>query len=245
MTEKEKVNLPLKHLKIEPLTRRQIHETAMERVHFISKEFTDGFNFLQHYPKSVTIFGGTHFKESDGYYAQARSLGGRIAKDLGYSVLTGGGPGIMEAANRGAFENDGKSLGLTIELPNHQIQNEFLTNHLNFHYFFSRKVCMVFSAEAYIFFPGGFGTFDEFFELITLVQTGKIEKVPVVLVGVDFWTPFQEVMKNEMLSRGTIDDSDLKLYTITDNEDEIIEIIKSAPVRKSIVFKHGDEEELK
>ncbi len=242
MPEKQIVNLPVRELQIEPLTKEEIHKTARERVDFISKEFTAGFNFLENYPKLVTIFGGEKFKETDPEYIKARSLGGRIVNELGYSVMTGGGPGIMEAANRGAFEAGGESLGLTIELPQRQIQNLYLTRNLNFHYFFSRKVCLAFSAEAYVFFPGGFGTFDEFFELVTLIQTGKIEKIPMIMVGSDFWNSLYEFMKKELLGRETIDPSDLDLFKITDDEDEIINVIRNAPVRKVEEFKHSQSE---
>jgi len=115
-----------------------------------------------------------------------------VVKELSYPIFTGGGPGIMEGANRGALEAGGKSFGLTIELPHEQSTNPYLTKHLDFYYFFSRKVCMTFSAEAFIFFPGGVGTLDEFFEILTLVQTGKIEKLPIVLVGVEFWSKLDE-----------------------------------------------------
>lgn len=244
-TDKPIVNLPVRRLKIEPLTKDELQEITRERVHFISNEFTDGFGFLQDYPKSVTIFGGEHFKETDEDYKKAQTLAGRIVKELGYSILTGGGSGIMEAANRGAFEAGGQSLGLTIELPKHQIQNLYLTQNINFHYFFSRKVCLAFAAEAYVFFPGGFGTLDEFFEIITLIQTGKIEKVPVILVGTTFWHSVYVLMQKEMLSRGTIDAEDLNLYTITDNEEEILEIIRNAPLRDSVRFKHSEDEQKK
>lgn len=221
-----------------PLTLNELHETAQERVHLISKEFSDGFSFLQKYPKSVTFFGGSRFRENDPEYMAARSLAGRIVKELNYSIFTGGGPGIMEAANRGAFENEGQSLGMTIELAHAQVKNEYLTDNLDFYYFFSRKVCMSFSAEAYIFFPGGFGTLDEFFEIVTLVQTGKIEKMPIILVGEKFWKPMNEMMAQQLLAKGTIDKEDLDIYTITDNEDEVISIIKNAPVRNGIKFTH-------
>ena len=234
------VNIPEKQLPTKPLTRKELHDTAVERVSLISKEFTDGFKFLRNYPKSVTVFGGSHFRESDPEYIKARSLTYRIANELEYSILTGGGPGIMEAANRGAFEAGGKSLGLTIELPEQQVQNPYLTKNLFFHYFFSRKVCLSFSAEAYLFFPGGFGTMDEFFEILTLVQTRKIEKVPIILIGADYWSHLDALMKEEMLSRGTIDLHDLTLFKITDNEDEIMEIIRSSPVRNGIQFNHKD-----
>ncbi|MFZ2621358.1 MAG: TIGR00730 family Rossman fold protein [Minisyncoccia bacterium] len=239
MSDKPKLNLPLKHLNIKPLTRREIHDTAVERVHLISKEFTDGFNFLRNYPKSVTFFGGSHFKEDDKYYKEARALATLIVNELNYSILTGGGPGIMEAANRGAYEAGGQSIGLTIELPEHQIQNLFLNHNLNFHYFFSRKVCLGFSAEAYIFFPGGFGTLDEFFEMLTLMQTNKIEKAPIILMGSDFWKSFDELMKKELLGRGAIDSEDLQIYTITDDVYEVLDIIRKAPVHNGIEFKHS------
>jgi uncharacterized protein (TIGR00730 family) len=238
MAAKKIVNVPDKNPLTQTLTKKELHHTAVERVELIGKEFTDGFEFLSNYPKSVTVFGGTYFTEDSPYYKKARHLTKRIAEELQYCVLTGGGPGIMEAANRGAFEAGGESLGLTIELENHQIQNPYLTNNLDFYYFFSRKVCLSFSAESYIFFPGGFGTFDEFFEILTLVQTRKIEKVPIILVGSDFWKPLDALMKKEMLGRGTIDKEDLNLYKITDNEDEILEMVRSAPVRNGIEFKH-------
>lgn len=234
MTDKPIINVPLKEAPIKTLTKKELHDTAIERIHHISREFTDSFNFLKKFPRSVSFFGGEKIKEDTRYYLKARDLANLIVKKLNYSVITGGGRGIMEAANMGAFEAGGKSVGLTIELPEHQIQNAFINANLNFHYFFSRKVALAFAAEAYIFFPGGFGTFDEFFEVLTLVQTKKIEKVPIILVCSDFWKPFDEIIKNEMLSRGTIDEEDLELYKITDDENEIIEIIKNAPVRHGV-----------
>ena len=146
-------------------------------------------------------------------------------------VVTGGGPGIMEAANKGAFEAKGKSLGLTIKLPQEQTTNPYITNEVSFNYFFSRKVCLSFSAEAYLFFPGGFGTLDELFEILTLVQTRKIEKVPIILVGNDYWTALDAFIKEHLLSKEMIDSEDITLYSISENEDEIIEIIRNAPVR--------------
>lgn len=221
-----------------PLTRQEIHHSTNERVHLIAKEFTDGFNFLGHYPKSVTIFGGVRVNENDEYYIMARSLGRRIVKDLNYAVFTGGGPGIMEAANRGAFEAGGESLGLTIELPTEQDNNKYLTKRLDFYYFFSRKTCLYFSAEAYIIFPGGYGTLDEFFELVTLIQTGKIERVPLILVGSEFWKPWDKIIKDQLLGQKMIDENDVDLYKIIDNEDEILDIIRKVPVKNGIKFTH-------
>lgn len=222
------------------LTKRELHETAHERIHLVAEEFTKAFGFLEKYPKSVTIFGGTHFPETNDYYKQARSLSFNIAKKLHYAVLTGGGPGIMEAANRGAFEAGGDSIGLEIELDPIQESNPYQTDCIFFHYFFSRKMALSFAAETYIFFPGGFGTLDEFFEIITLVQTGKIEKIPIVLFGSDYWNKMETFMKEELLSRGVISEEELKLFKITDNEDEVIEIIRNAPIHNGIKFNHTD-----
>jgi uncharacterized protein (TIGR00730 family) len=220
-------------------TRKQMQEVARERIEEITKEFKDGFRFLEDYPKSVTVFGSNQFKEGNVYYDNARALSGRIAKELGYAVISGGGPGIMEAANRGAFEVGGQSVGLTIELPHGQVINEYITKSLDSYYFFVRKVCLSFSAEAFIFFPGGYGTLDEFFEIITLVQTGKITGVPIICVGSDYWKSLERFMQADMLSRGTILPSDLLLYTITDSHDEVLEIIKKTPVRTTLPFTGG------
>jgi len=219
-----------------PITLSEISEAAMKRVTFISKEFTNGFEFIRNYPRSVTFFGSARTKEDDPYYKKAMGLAGQIVKELHYSVITGGGPGIMEAANRGAFEAGGNSLGLTIELPHEQLTNKYLTDKEDFHYFFSRKVCLSFSAEAYVFFPGGFGTLDEFLEILTLIQTNKIPKAPIILVGVSFWTPLEKFFRAVLLENKSIEEKDLSLYTITDNETEILKIIKAAPIRLGLKY---------
>ncbi len=232
------LNVPGKDLPVRPLTKAELQETAQERVHLISKEFTEGFEFLEDYPKSVTFFGSARNVEGDPMYEKARSLAKRITTELKYSIVSGGGPGIMEGANRGAFENAGESVGLTIELPDKgQATNPYINKGVDFYYFFVRKVCLAFSAEAYIFFPGGFGTFDEMFEILTLVQTHKIERIPIILVGSEFWSALDTLMKKELLGRGLIDPEDTSLYTITDDENEIINIIKNAPVRNGEEFK--------
>jgi uncharacterized protein (TIGR00730 family) len=179
----------------------------------------------------VTFFGSARTDENDSNYRKARSLANRIVKELNYAILTGGGPGIMEAGNRGAHEAGGKSAGLTIELPHEQLSNKYLTDEIRFHYFFSRKVCLSFAAEAYVFFPGGFGTLDEFSEILTLVQTGKIERVPIILVGRAYWKNLEHFFKESMIQNKMIEEDDLSLFTITDDEDEIIDIIKNAPIR--------------
>ncbi len=231
MTENEK-----ELLKNSILTRAEMHRDAKERVSEIAKEFTRGFELLSNYQKSVTFFGSTASKEDNFYYQKARELSGRLVRELGYSVVSGGGPGIMEAADRGAHEAGGDSLGLLISLPDAQPTNPYITESVSFHYFFARKVCLAFGAEVFIFFPGGFGTLDEFFELVTLIQTKKIQGVPLVCFGSEYWNPLKSFMETSMLSEGrllqnAIKPSDLDLFTITDSLDEIVEIARQAPLR--------------
>ncbi len=226
---------------IKPLTLFEISEAAQKQVALISKEFTNGFEFVKNYPRSVTFFGSARAKTSEHYYEKAKALAERIVKELHYSVITGGGPGIMEAANRGAFEAGGNSLGLTIELPHEQLTNKYLTDKEDFHYFFSRKVCLSFSAEAYVFFPGGYGTLDEFLEILTLVQTNKIPRAPIILIGKSFWTHLEQFFKEVLLQNNMIEEKDLHLYKITDNEEEILEIIKKAPIRIGLKYDENSE----
>jgi uncharacterized protein (TIGR00730 family) len=215
-----------------PITRDVIHDEANKRLSRINHEFVHGIDFLKTFPKSVSFFGSSRLGEKTDAYKQARSLATKIVKELGYAIVTGGGPGIMEAGSRGAHDVGGRSLGLTIRLPMEQESNAYLTDSLDFYYFFSRKVILSFSAEAYLFFPGGYGTLDEFFEIITLIQTHKIEKVPVVLVGEKFWKPIDKFIKKSLSGKyKTIGEKDAYLYTLTDDEEKIIEIIRSAPPR--------------
>lgn len=215
-----------------PITKDDIHDEANKRLSRINHEFVHGIDFLKTFPKSVSFFGSARVNENDPAYKQARSISIRIVKELGYAIVTGGGPGVMEAGSRGAHDANGRSLGLTIRLPMEQESNPYLTDSIDFYYFFSRKVILSFSAEAYLFFPGGYGTLDEFFEIITLIQTNKIEKVPLVLVGKKFWKPIDKFIKKSLCKKyKTIGKKDIDLYTMTDDEDEIIKIIRSAPAR--------------
>ena len=217
-----------------PLTIKDIEDSSKRRVEQITDEFIKGFAFIRSYPKSVTFFGSSRFNEDNQYYEKARGLAKRISKE-GFAVVTGGGPGIMEAGNRGAFEGggDNRSIGMNILLPHEQLSNPYVTSGLDFHYFFSRKVILTFSAEAYVYFPGGFGTMDEFFEILTLVQTGKIESVPIILVGTKFWKPLDKFIRKQLLKKfGTINEKDLDLYTITDDDDLVLDIIRKAPLRE-------------
>lgn len=226
------VNQPERDIQSAP--RKLPITTTADRLRTIEEEFREGFEFLHPDRKSVTFFGSTTIGETNPYYQQAKSLATEIVSDLDYSIVTGGGPGIMEAANRGALEAGGKSYGITIELPDKQVRNPYLTASYECSYFFVRKVLLSFAARAYIFFPGGYGTLDELFEILTLVQTNKIERIPIILVGNEYWLKWEEFVKTELLDKyQTIQSQDIDLYRITDNVDEILEMIATAPERIS------------
>jgi uncharacterized protein (TIGR00730 family) len=230
--EKPILNVPPDQLPVKPLTINDIHNED-KRLEEINDEFKRGFDFVKKYQKSVTFFGSARFDESNPHCKAAYQLANRISKELGYAIVTGGGPGIMEAANRGAFDAQGDSYGITIKLPREQATNPYVKEYVDFYFFFVRKVIMAFSAEAYIFFPGGFGTLDEFFEILTLVQTHKIPHVPLILVGKDYWEPLNGfIEKNVLENHRAVEKKDMKLYTITDDIDEIIKMVKEAPMRK-------------
>ncbi len=221
----------------------------------VLSEFIEGFDFISKYKKSVTIFGSARTKPDDPVYKLSKDLGNEIAK-IGYAVVTGGGPGVMEAANRGARDAQkerkstrkktkgiGPSVGLNIQLPTEQRINPYVNESLAFRFFFSRKVMLSFSAETYIYLPGGFGTMDELFEVLTLVQTHKINRVPIILMGKDYWKHLTKFIDEIMCKEyKTIDAEDQKLYQIVDSIPEAIEIIKKAPVREfsATVLGNGD-----
>lgn len=197
------------------------------RLETIEDEFQRGFELVSKYQGTVTVFGSARFMEENPYYVQARELGGKLAKN-GFTVITGGGGGIMEAANRGAFEAGGSSIGFNIALPHEQQLNPYVTETMDFQHFYARKVMLVFSSEALVVFPGGFGTLDEMFEVLTLVQTHKTAKVPIILVGKDFWKPLDEFVKNQLRDEtATITPGDEMLYHITDNLDEVLQQIEA------------------
>jgi uncharacterized protein (TIGR00730 family) len=218
----------------ETLNLEKLNEAINNRLHVINQEFTDGLNFVKKHSKSVTFFGSARTLDNEYYYIKARELAYKICKEINYAIITGGGPGIMEAGNRGACEAGGDSLGLTIKLPMEQVTNPYLTEHMDFNYFFSRKVSMSFSAEAYVYFPGGFGTLDEFFEILTLIQTEKVEPTPIILFGKKYWGALDKYIKKHLLKGEKIDAKDRDLYVITEDLDEIVEIIKNAPVRTEV-----------
>lgn len=209
-----------------------VDDNSSWRILRIMSEFVDGFTFLARIQRSVTVFGSARLPDDHPYYQQARELGRRLAAD-GYTIVTGGGPGIMQAANQGAYEVGGNSVGLNIELPHEQRINPYVKHGISFNYFFSRKVMLDFSAEAYIFFPGGYGTLDEFFELVTLVQTGKVDRdVPIVLIGTDYWQPLVRWLDEVLLRQlHTVAPHDLTIWTLTDDLDEAVAAVEHG-VRK-------------
>jgi len=187
------------------------------RVFRIMSEFVNGFELLRRHDLAVTFWGSARLSPKDPYYKMAEELAAKLAKK-GFTVISGGGPGIMEASNVGAFKVGGKSVGLNIELPFEQKLNPYTTESLDFNFFFSRKVMLTFASEAYIYFPGGFGTLDEFFEIITLIQTKKIKKLPVVLVGESFWNPLIKWFEKDLLKKfKTISKEDLDLFVVVDD----------------------------
>jgi uncharacterized protein (TIGR00730 family) len=199
--------------------------TELRRVARIAGEFVNGFRTLHFVGPCVTIFGSARFPPDHPYYALARRLGTAVAQS-GLTVMTGGGPGLMEAANRGAKEAGGRSVGCNIQLPHEQKHNDYLDTFVTFRYFFVRKVMLVKYSTAFVALPGGFGTLDELFEALTLVQTKKIEGFPIVLMGCDYWGPLVEFLRGTLAHEGTIDPGDLGLMTVTDSVEEAVTAIQ-------------------
>lgn len=194
------------------------------RIFRIMAEFVDAFETLSRVSPAVSIFGSARMKPSDPYYKAAEKIAYELARnDL--TVITGGGPGIMEAANRGAARAKGRSVGLNIELPMEQKPNRYANIPIHFHYFFARKVCFAKYSIAFVFMPGGFGTLDEFAEIITLVQTRRIPEFPLILFGRKFWDGLLKWMEAQMASPGYISREDLKLFTVTDDTEEVVRVI--------------------
>jgi uncharacterized protein (TIGR00730 family) len=197
------------------------------RVLRIQSEFVEGFGALAELPAAVSVFGSARTPVDHPEYAAGRRLGAALV-DAGYAVITGGGPGAMEAVNRGAFEAGGVSVGLGIELPFEQSLNEWVDIGVNFRYFFARKTMFVKYARAFVIMPGGFGTLDEMFEALTLVQTQKVTRFPVVLYGVSFWQGLVDWMRSSLLAGGKIKEADLDLVLLSDDIDEIVAHIVDA-----------------
>ncbi len=237
-TGQEKYNLPASKLpQIQEPVKGDFRASLHWRVLRIMSELIEGWQFLADFKKTVTVFGSARFPEGNRWYEEARKLGTMLAKE-GVAVVTGGGPGIMEAGNRGAVEGNGESIGINIQLPMEQRINPYVKKSAAFHYFFVRKLMMSYAARAYVFFPGGFGTLDEVFEILTLIQTKKIsDKIPVVLVGKEFWDPIHKWLHEEIFAKQqAVDQEDLNLYTIVDTAEEALEVVKNAPPREEFYY---------
>lgn len=207
----------------------QINASNSWAIFRIMSEFVDAYEKMNRIGPCVSIFGSARTKKTAKHYKMAVKVSSRLVEE-GYGVITGGGPGIMEAANKGARLVGGRSVGLNIELPHEQGHNEFIDNDkvINFHYFFVRKVALVKYAQAFIFFPGGFGTMDEVFEVITLVQTKKIDRIPLVFIGKNYWGGLLKWIQGTMLSRHSyINGKDLDLFLLTDDEEEAVAYINA------------------
>jgi uncharacterized protein (TIGR00730 family) len=198
----------------------------------IGEEFLQGFLAVERIGgPAISVFGSARVKEDDPEYAEARDIARRIA-EAGFAVVTGGGPGVMEAANRGARDAGGVSVGFNIDLPHEQFENAYLDISLTFEHFYARKTMFVKAAEGFVIFPGGFGTLDELFEALTLIQTGKVLHFPVVLYDRDYWAPLLEWIRERLLPEGMISPDDLQLLTVTDDPDEAVRVLVDCYARR-------------
>jgi len=216
-----------KLLRTAPYADTSFLETDAWRALRIMGEFVEGFDALADLGPAVTIFGSARLRADDPSYGKAEELARKLAQ-RGITVITGGGPGIMEAANKGAKEAGGESVGLAIELPHEQSTNPYLTRDLNFRYFFVRKTMFVKYAQGFVIFPGGFGTLDELFESLTLVQTGKIEHFPVILFDTAYWRGLIDWLSHEVNAHHMVSPGDLKLFRLTDDTDEVVKWIEES-----------------
>lgn len=201
-------------------------KAAITRLAHVDKEIQNGYDILKKYEKTVTVFGSARTPEGERYYEAARETSRRLA-EKNYAIVSGGGHGIMAAANQGASEGGGASIGFNIQLPFEQTLNNHTTEAYEFAHFAPRKIVMTMYANAYIYFPGGFGTLDELSEILTLIQTKKATPSPVILFGSDYWQRFDDFVQKSLKPMGLISENDDKLYTITDDIDEVIDIIEN------------------
>jgi uncharacterized protein (TIGR00730 family) len=216
-----------------------IHTDTWRSLRILS-EFVDGFDALATAPPAVSVFGSARIREGDPSYDAAREVGARLA-EAGFSVITGGGPGVMEAANRGAHEAGGLSIGCNIELPHEQRLNDFVDLGVDFRYFFVRKVMFVKYAEGFVVFPGGYGTLDELFEALTLIQTGKVQHFPVALMNGDYWRGLLDWLRDRPLEEGKISPEDLDLFRVCESPDEAVAFIQDMLTRAKPVEPREEE----
>ncbi len=198
------------------------------RIFRIMGEFVEGFDTFATLDKAVSIFGGSRLPRDNPYYGLAERTAAALVKE-NYAIITGAGPGIMEAANKGAKESGGRSIGLNILIPTQQKANQYVDELLDFRYFFARKVMFVKYSEAFILFPGGFGTLDELFEVLTLAQSERIEPVPVIVVGSDYWTGLWDWVKEKLVGSGAVYEKEMDLFHLVDTPEEIVDILKNCP----------------
>jgi len=216
---------------LEPTARPAFLNTDPWRALRILSEFVEGFDALATVGRAITIFGSARIGSDSPVYAQTREIARRLARE-GYAIITGGGPGLMEAANRGCQEGGGLSVGCNIELPHEQDLNDYVDLGVAFRYFFARKTMFVKYADGFVIMPGGFGTMDELFEAVTLIQTGKIEHFPIILVGTEFFGGLIDWFRTQLVGDGMIDAADLDLVVVTDDPNEVVEIMKRASRRR-------------
>jgi uncharacterized protein (TIGR00730 family) len=212
-------------MRAKPVLKKDFTQEDTWRMFRIMSEFVDGFEVLSKMGKAVSIFGSSRSRWDNKYYRAAEEIAYLLVK-AGYAVITGGGPGIMEAANRGAKRGKGHSVGLNIEIPTEQQANDYIETLISFRYFFVRKVMFVKYAKAFVIMPGGYGTLDEFFEALNLIQTQRIGRFPVVVYGSEYWQGMLEWLKGRVLQSGNISREDLALFKVTDSPKEVVAIIK-------------------
>lgn len=207
---------------LDAIAQEKLNPEDVERSLRYAKDLEQGLSKVRTYAQGVSIFGSARLPMNGKWCKLAEKLGYKLAQN-GHAVITGGGPSIMEAANKGAYEAGGRSIGLNIQLEHEQHINPYVTDEMEFHYFFARKVMLTMSSKVYVFFPGGFGTLDEFSEILILMQEGKMPKMPMFLIGKSFWKPLDRFFASKMQPLKTINASDRKIYRITDNIDEVVE----------------------
>lgn len=209
---------------LDAIANEKLNTEDVERSLRYAKDLEQGLAKVRTFAQGVSIFGSARLDENGKWCKLAEKLGFMLAQN-GHAVISGGGPSIMQAANKGAYEAGGRSIGLNIELPHEQHINPYVTDSIEFHYFFARKVMLTMASKVYVFFPGGFGTLDEFSEILILMQEGKMPKMPMFLIGKSFWKPLDKFFENKMQKLGTISAKDRKIYKITD---DITEVVKAA-----------------
>jgi uncharacterized protein (TIGR00730 family) len=218
---------PIEHL--EKMRRGKVRKISPKTLSNINKEFAAGFNFLKKYKKAVSVMGSARVGLQNNVYDEATKFAYKLAK-AGFTIMTGGGPGIMEAANKGAFEAGGRSVGINIRLPFEQRTNQYVKESESFNFFFTRKVMLEYASSIYVFFPGGFGTLDEFFEMVTLIQTKKIRRVPIILISEAFWGPLLDWIWDVVYGKNhAIDEKDFEIFHLVDSADEAYTYIKKLP----------------